>query len=152
MIVAPDHLVDAVSHAVRAGAWTAPNVSLAISVQLIETGILEEIAADKRLHAQNNWQIAKRAFDQIPFKSDPRAFHGWLPLPPGCRLEAFVELVLQKGISVAPGTAFAALPGHAPQGVRLALSHRDPEILYSALNSIQNILLDSVSDKTSDEC
>ena len=142
VIIAPGRLVEKLGNALRAGAWNAPNISLGTSVQLMRSGSVQEIVASKRLLATKNCQLARRTLDRVHFKTDPRAFHGWLPLPPDWRSDAFVEAVARQGIAVAPGSAFAVQPGQAPQGVRLALSTHDPRILRYALETLQSIIID----------
>ena len=141
VIISPDRLVERLGNALRAGAWTAPNISLGTSVQLIRSGSVQEIVIRKRLLAKKNCQIARQTLDRVHFKTDPRAFHGWLPLPPDWRSDAFVEAVARQGIAVAPGSAFAVQPGHAPQGVRLALSTQDTRIFRYALETLQSIII-----------
>ncbi len=139
MIVAPDHLSEAVETAIRSGGWMAPSLSVALARHWIEDGVVRSIEADKRSEVREMYAIAEKAFEGLSFNGAPEALHLWLELPKGWRAEAFCSACAEVGIAVAPGSAFAVGKSIAPAGVRIACSASDMATWEYALGAVANL-------------
>ena len=83
----------------------------------------------------------RRACDGLTIQADPRAYHAWLVLPEPWRAESFTAAAAERGIAVAPATAFAVGAGHAPNAVRLALASPSLRVLAESLRTIRTLAL-----------
>ena len=140
MLAAPGPLVGRLAAALRAGAWSAAGLAVALGVQGMADGSAHAIAADKRADARQRQAIARAALGSLGLSGDPRAYHAWLPLPEPWRAEAFTAAALRHGIAVTPGSAFTVGPGHAPPGIRLALAAPGRAALAQALELLRRLV------------
>ena len=85
--------------------------------------------------------VARETLESFAIGGDDRAYHLWLPLPDHWRSEAFAAAALRQGLAVAPGSAFAVQPGHAPNGVRLALAAVAGTELKAVLERVRGLAL-----------
>jgi DNA-binding transcriptional MocR family regulator len=135
--VAPPSLADRLASAVRAGGWGAQHFALSALVAWVADGVVSEVSALKRADAVVRQRLAR---DRIPgLVGDPGAYHVWWPLPEAWRAETFVAAAARKGIAVTPAAAFAVVPGHAPNAVRLALSSPSLPVLAAALDALAGL-------------
>lgn len=145
-IASPAHLCDRIASAIRAGAWSAVGLPLAVGLQLIVDGTADRIGKLKRDDATARQAMARAAFSGLKVSGDPRAYHLWLELPGTWRAETFVAAAYRRGIAICPGSAFAAGPGHAPNAVRIALSAPPRDALLAGLQTLRRLIGEDNSD------
>lgn len=145
-IASPIRLCDRIASAIRAGAWSAAGLPLAIGLQLIADGTAERIGALKREDAAIRQAIARAVLSDLELSGDPRAYHLWLELPGAWRADTFVAAAYRRGIAVCPGSAFAAGAGHAPNAVRIALSAPPRAALQTGLQTLRRLIDEENSD------
>jgi DNA-binding transcriptional MocR family regulator len=140
LLAAPEKFVGRISAALRSGAWSPSGLPLAAGVAWMNDAATGDIVAAKRADAQSRQALAREALAPYPGLGDLRAYHLWLPLPEPWRAEAFAAEALKQGIALTPGSAFAVVPGHAPNGVRLALAAPAPADLIDALQRLRRLI------------
>lgn len=138
--VVPAACGDRFAQAVRSCGVAAAGFPLALGLQLMADGTATRIGALKRDDAAARQRIAREAFAGLELVGDPRAYHLWLKLPGTWRAETFVAAAARRGIAIAPGSAFAAAAGHAPNAVRIALSAPAQDDLRPALQRLRRLL------------
>lgn len=134
--IPPAHLVDRVAAAARSGGWTAGRFAVTAATTWISDGTVQSIVDRKRTFAAQRQQVARDRLAGFDVRSDPGAFHCWWRLPEQWRAETFVAAAGRRGIAVTPAAAFAVVPGHAPNAVRLALASTPAEVLTQALDTL----------------
>lgn len=145
LVAAPGPLAERVVAALRSGAWAASGFPLAAGLQMMRDGTADRIAQAKRADVAARQAVARAALDGQRVGGDLRAYHLWLELPEGWRAETFTAAA-RRGIAVVPGSAFAVAPGHAPNGIRLALAAPPHETLADAVAVIGRLAAGTVPD------
>ena len=140
MLHVPKELRERIWSTVRGGAWTVPPLSLDLGVRLILDGAAAEIVKLKRQDARQRQAIVSKAIGDRAFAGDPASYHLWLKLPEGWRSEAFVAAAARAGVAITPSSAFAMVPGHAPNAVRLALGLPSHDELRAAAGRLADLL------------
>jgi DNA-binding transcriptional MocR family regulator len=135
--VAPSGLAERVATAIRSGGWTAQRFALEAATCWLTDGTADGIVRAKRADALVRQEIARSKLSGV--EGDPRAYHCWWNLPEPWRAETFVAAASRRGIAVTPAAAFAVVPGHAPNAVRLALAGPELETLEVALDVLAGI-------------
>ena len=146
----PAALRDRVGATVRGGAWTAAPLPLDIAMRLVADGTADELKRLKRIDARKRQQIMRKALAGFKIDADPASYHLWLHLPEAWRSEAFATAAAHRGVAITPSHAFAMTPGHAPNGMRLALgfpSHDDLKLAAERLAALLKTRPDD-SDRT----
>ncbi len=129
----PAGATERVATALRSGAWAAARFALEAGTRWIADGTAAAIAEGKRADAAARQGIARQRLSGFVIRADPRAYHCWWELPEPWRAETFVAAAARRGIAITPAAAFAVVPGHAPNAVRLALASPAHATLASAL-------------------
>ncbi|MET0235515.1 MAG: PLP-dependent aminotransferase family protein [Kibdelosporangium sp.] len=133
----PPLLTEQVTSAVRSGGWTAQHFALEVATRWLTDGTAARIEAAKREDALARQEIAQGHLGFVAV--DRRAYHCWWTLPEPWRAETFVAAAARHGIAITPAAAFAVVPGHAPNAVRLALSAPPLDTLAIALDTLAQI-------------
>lgn len=149
-LVAPTALADRLANALRAGAWAAPAFAMSAARQWFGDGTAEAIQAAKRADALARQELAARHLAGFTLRTDPGSYHCWWELPAPWRAETFVAAAARRGIALRPAAAFAVVPGHAPNAVRLALSAPPPPTLAAALDVLAELARGVPEDTTMD--
>jgi DNA-binding transcriptional MocR family regulator len=131
--VAPPHLVPALAEAIRASALVPSGLALALSVRWIGDGTVARLVKEKRRDAAARQRLLRKACPDVTIRADPRSYHAWFELPAAWRAESFTAAAAERGIAVAPATAFAAGAGYAPNAVRVALASPPHKVLVESL-------------------
>jgi DNA-binding transcriptional MocR family regulator len=137
----PTAVVPTIAEAIRAAALVPSGLALELSVRWVADGTVARLVRDKRRDAARRQAILRRACSGLTVQADPRAYHAWLVLPEPWRAESFTAAAAQRGIAVAPATAFAVGTGHAPNAVRLALASPSLKVLEESLRSLRTLAL-----------
>jgi len=133
----PLSLVDTMASAVRSGGWTVQRYALHAATTWFTTGVVDRIQAEKRVDARERQEIARARIPSL--QGDPGAYHVWWELPEVWRAETYVAAAARRGIALTPAAAFAVVPGHAPNAVRLALSSPPLDVLAGALDTLASL-------------
>ncbi len=144
---APATASERLALALRSGAWMAARFALEAGTHWILDGTAAAIAAAKRDDAAARQEVARRRLAGFDLRADPRAYHGWWQLPEPWRAETFVAAAARRGIAVTPAAAFAIVPGHAPNAVRLALASPPLPVLSAALDSLAALARSTPEDE-----
>jgi DNA-binding transcriptional MocR family regulator len=139
-VVPPLRLRENVMASVRSGGWTASGFAFAAAQQMMADGTAAELARQKRIDAQQRQKIAATCLSGLEIQTNPKSYHLWLTLPPHWRSQAFVAAAARRDIALSPSTTFAVSPGHAPNGVRLALAAPPIDQLEAALRTLAGML------------
>ncbi|MFD0200658.1 MULTISPECIES: aminotransferase-like domain-containing protein [Saccharothrix] len=148
--VPPGHLVDRVAAAARSGGWVAGHFALAAATGWLTDGTAESIVDRKRALAAARQRLARERLSGFDIRADPGAYHCWWRLPDRWRAETFVAAAARRGIAVTPAAAFAVVPGHAPNAVRLALASVPTDTLAAALDVLAAVAEGSPEDEQVD--
>jgi DNA-binding transcriptional MocR family regulator len=150
-VVPPLRLRENVMAAVRSGGWTASGFAFAAAQLLMGDGTAAELARLKRIDAQQRQKIAVACLSGLEIQTHSKSYHLWLTLPPHWRSQAFVAAAARRDIALTPSTTFAVSPGHAPNGVRLALAAPPIDQLETALRTLAGMLSAKEEDFDSTE-
>jgi DNA-binding transcriptional MocR family regulator len=131
--ITPGRLVAGIAESVRAAALVPSGLALAMCVRWIDDGTVALLVKDKRRDAAARQRLLRKCCPHLRIEADPRAYHAWLHLPAAWRAETFTAAAAERGIAVAPGSAFAVGSGRSPNAVRLALAGPTPKVLGESL-------------------
>lgn len=106
--------------AVRATTSMASPLGAAIATRWIETGLAEQTLTAIRAETEARQALAHRLLGQDGLRSDPRAYHAWLPLAHGWSRSDFASRLRHAGIGVVTSDAFAI--GPAPEALRIGFA------------------------------
>ncbi len=137
--VAPERLVAPLAEAVRASAMTPSGLALECSVRWMSDGTVARLERDKRRDAERRQRLLRKSCPHLTIQADPRGYHAWVELPDGWRAESFRAAAAERGIAVAPATAFAVGSGHAPNAIRIALASPPLAVLSESLARLDRI-------------
>ena len=150
-VVPPLRLRENVIASVRSGGWTASGFAFAAAQRLMGDGTAAELSRLKRIDAQQRQKIAVACLSGLELQTNSKSYHLWLTLPPHWRSQTFVAAAARRDIALTPSTTFAATPGHAPNGVRLALAAPPVEQLETALRTLAGMVSAKEEDFDSTE-
>lgn len=107
----------------------------------VADGTADRLLERQRRAARARQVLAGEVLGRHEPRTDPAAFHLWLPLPAPWRTSDFAAAAAADGFAVAPGHAFATGRSHAPHAVRVSLSApSDDAALVRALRGIARLL------------
>ncbi|MFI9009097.1 PLP-dependent aminotransferase family protein [Actinosynnema sp. NPDC053489] len=149
-VVPPGPLVDRVAAAARAGGWGVGHFPLAAATAWLTDGTVDAVVERKRALAARRQVLARRHLAGFDVRADPGAYHCWWRLPDHWRAETFVAAAARRGIAVTPAAAFAVVPGHAPNAVRLALAATPEPVLTAALDVLAALAAGNPEDEPVD--
>jgi len=136
----PAGLQDAMADAIRAGALVPSGLALELCVRWIADGTVRAVAGSKRRDAAARQRILRATCPDLMLRADPQAYHAWLELPRPWRAESFTAAAAERGIAVAPASAFAAEAAHSPNAVRLALAAPTRRELRQSLRLLRELV------------
>lgn len=139
-VVPPTALVEPVAAAMRSGGWTAQGFALEVSLRWIRDGSVGTLEDRKRRGAVARQVLVRRLLPEQVISGSGNAYHLWLTLPLPWRADVFVAQAARQGVAVTPASAFAAMPGHAPEAVRVALAGPSEDELATGLSRLHRLL------------
>jgi DNA-binding transcriptional MocR family regulator len=145
-VVAPPQVKDRAAAAMRAGGWVASSLSMHLGASWIADGTAARVADLKRADARARQARAKEILGDAPRSADKSAFHLWLAVPEPWHADTFVSAAALRGVAITPASAFAVVPGHAPNAARLAISAPPLNELERGLQVIRALLTAAPSD------
>lgn len=110
----------------RATTMLTSPVIAEIATQLIELGKANELATLQSEIALRRQKIAGEV-GLVPAESVQNCMHLWMRVGPVWSTQEFVARALSLGVSVSPGTVFAAKAGADPNAVRICLNAEPSE-------------------------
>ena len=137
--MAPTHLVAVLVEAIRASALVPSGLALELSVRWMADGTVARLVRDKRRDAVARQRLLRKACPDMTIQADSRAYHAWVKLSAAWRAESFTAAAAERGIAVAPATAFAVGAGYAPNAVRLALASPSHKVLVESLQVLNSL-------------
>ena len=145
-LVTPPAWTVRLAASVRSGGWAASRFAVEAATRWAATGVLSRVEAAKRVDAAERGALVAERLAGFRVQGDPASYHRWWELPEQWRAETFVAAAGRRGIALSPAAAFAVLPGHAPNAVRLALSAPPIPVLASALDVLAGLAAGSPED------
>ena len=149
-LVTPPAWTARLAAAVRSGGWAASRFAVEAATRWIATGALAQVEAAKRRDATQRGRLVAERLAGYWVQGDPGSYHRWWELPEQWRAETFVAAAARRGIAISPAAAYAVLPGHAPNAVRLALSAPPLTTLSAALDVLAGLAAGSPDDLSLD--
>ena len=140
LVASPHDWTDRLAASARQGGWAATGFPLAAGTHWMGDGSAAQLAVAKRADAVARQALARECLDGLPVGGDRCAYHLWLDLPETWRAEAYAAAALRQGIAITPASAFAIVPGHAPNAVRLALAAPPLDALRRALLVLRRLV------------
>ena len=134
--VAPPSLAPSIAEAIRAAALMPSGLALELSARWLADGTVATLVTAKRRDAAARQRLLRKACPDLTIHADRRGYHAWLELPGAWRAESFTAAAAERGIAVAPATAFAVGSGYAPNAVRLALASPSHKVLTESLRAL----------------
>jgi DNA-binding transcriptional MocR family regulator len=111
-----------------------------IATNWVERGIAAELVRWQRQALRARHRIAAEVLGNVPFRAHPDGLHLWLPLPQG-RIEAdFVSHARQRGVAIAPGSAFTIAGRACPPAVRISVGSTTEDELRTGLGVVLDLL------------
>lgn len=105
---------------------------------LIESGEARQLAVAQADVGRRRQKLARELGLAAATAEPSDGMHLWMPVGPRWRTQDFVAQALRIGVSVSPGTVFAATPGSDPKAVRICLNAVESEdMLFSALQKLR---------------
>ncbi|WP_370971710.1 PLP-dependent aminotransferase family protein [Amycolatopsis sp. cg9] len=147
-LVPPPQWAARLASSVRSGGWAASRFAVEAATQWIVTGTLAGVEAAKRRDAAARARVVEAKLPGL--RGDAASYHRWWELPDRWRADTFVAAAARRGIALSPAAAFAVLPGHAPNAVRVAVSAPPVEILSAALDVLAGLANGSPDDLLAD--
>jgi len=139
-IAAPRQVRDRAAAAMRAGGWIASSLSMHLVLSWISDGTAACVADLKRKDARARQALAAEILGGARRSADKNAFHLWLELPEHWRADTFVSAAALRGVAITPASAFAVIPGQAPNAVRIAISAPPVKELERGLQVLRTLL------------
>ncbi|QDG76228.1 PLP-dependent aminotransferase family protein [Labrenzia sp. PHM005] len=138
-LVAPEHLAPVAANRHLAIDWMATPLVAEIAAKWIEDGTADQLIDWQKSALARRNALAQDALSSVPFNSSPNGLHIWMPLPDGWSEEVFIEAARQRGVVVAPGSAFA-LPGiKVEPGIRICLGNTGEDQFIFGLEQLAAI-------------
>ena len=138
-LVVPDLLASAAANRHLVTDWVATPIMAEIASLFINNGTADELLSWQMSALERRNVIASTVLDDIPFGASPNGMHIWLPLQGSWSEEAFVANARQKGVAVAPGSAFAVSDPAVAPGVRICIGGMDEGALAHGLQTISRL-------------
>jgi DNA-binding transcriptional MocR family regulator len=128
------------------GAMTAFTSTVAAEVftQVVENGSVETTIQAKRKLVRANRRAAERALGDHDIRGAEGSPHIWLQLPKALDVRELADRARNRGISIAPASAFAVDRSTAPNAARISIaSTTDAKQLESALRTLATLADDA---------
>jgi DNA-binding transcriptional MocR family regulator len=119
VLISPQPKVELTNLLLHASSWFVTPLMTELIVQLIQTGTLDELAANRREQAKARYAVFTSVFPEAQRIADP-AFFGWLPLGRDWTAGRFAEALRLNNILATPPTSSTVSPKN-PGGVRICL-------------------------------
>jgi DNA-binding transcriptional MocR family regulator len=141
MVHAPASLLQSIADVIRMSCWMPAPLMAEIVHRWICDGTADELHANLRVEMRARCDSARAILGNRVAGQDGTRSHLWLALPEPWSEGAFRDAAFERGVRIATSETFAAKPGHAPGGVRLALGcEPDRRRLEAGLRTIGALL------------
>lgn len=138
---APEPLAAPLNYAAALTARMPPPLMAEIAARWIEDGTAGRLNDEKRTEAAARRQMALAILGDRTISGDSAGYHLWLTLPDHWQAGDFWAAAKQQGVEVQAASAFAVDRVHAPDAIRLCLSHEPTrDRVAQGLRIIANLL------------
>lgn len=117
----PDGFDDQATSIIRITASGTSALLTYVASEMIASGDLDRVIADKRLEARRRQSIAAQMLAPLPYASHPTSFHLWLPLPSHVSSADLQQHLLQRRVDVSTDTDFRASGSAGAAAIRIAV-------------------------------
>jgi DNA-binding transcriptional MocR family regulator len=143
-LIYPEGRAAAMDSALRSLSSGAPALFVDVASRLIRSGEMEALLKAKREEAVVRQQIAAKAFAGLNMTAHPTSFHVWIELPESRSADEVAAELESEGISVSPGSGYAARADVHSNGMRVALGAvRELGTLETALAGVRKAIDDA---------
>ncbi|KQY75003.1 MULTISPECIES: PLP-dependent aminotransferase family protein [unclassified Ensifer] len=140
IVVAPPQVKVRIAAVMRAGGWMASSLSMHLVLSWISDGTAAHVSELKRKDGRDRQLLTARILGHVSPSAESNAFHIWLELPEIWSAGAFVSAAAVQGVAITPAGVFSAIPGRAPNAVRVAISAPPLKDLERGLHVIRSLL------------
>jgi DNA-binding transcriptional MocR family regulator len=139
-LAAPRIISDQIPSALRASIWGASALMAEACLDLFESGALAELAAARRVQAEERLALAAGTLALPEPLPKPAGFHVWLPLPADIAAASAVAAARERNVILTPPEA-VSVDSSSPNGIRLCLGGADGlEELRAALHTVREVV------------
>ncbi len=140
-VIAPRAVAGQVAAALRINCWSISPLTALIATQMLEDGSVDRIVAVQREELAQRQTILTEVLGRFDLQTHPTSTHAWLRLPEPWRGAGFARTLLQRGVGVLPGDAFAIGREPVHHGVRINVgAARSRDDLRAALDIMADLL------------
>jgi DNA-binding transcriptional MocR family regulator len=140
-LVVPPVLIQRCVRVLRSIAWSQPTLPALLAAHWLDDGTVERLEGEKRRAARAKQKLAAKCLTGLELHAHPDSFFVWVKLPQTVRAEPVTVRLAERGIDVAPSSAFA-VGSHDPHAIRLNLGAHSLEELKPALQTIRRTIED----------
>lgn len=121
-LVPPDSLRQRVTDCVWATIWMTSSLPVEVAATWIEDGTADAVVAAKRTEAGRRQQVCAELLSGARYDAQQNGSYIWLHLPPRWSGTEFARAARDRGVAVAPATAFLIGQARPPAAVRICLA------------------------------
>lgn len=134
-VAAPARWIPALERAIRVSTWHTSSLTVALSCQWIEEGVVDSLELQKRRDARRRQQLARRILQGRTMLAHPASYYLWLVLPDHLRADDVAAGLERDGVLVTTAEPFATTAS-VPQALRIALGSISLPALEAALRRV----------------
>jgi DNA-binding transcriptional MocR family regulator len=139
-ITATQSFIRRLTDAVHGTTWMPPPLMLELFTLWADNGTIDEVIAWHRQELAARTDLARRILTDLPYSSDPNAYHLWLKSPRRSRLKGLIAATRARGVLLSPGTNFAVDETSVVDGVRVSLGgQNDRESVQYGLKIVREV-------------
>ncbi|CAM3747642.1 aminotransferase class I/II-fold pyridoxal phosphate-dependent enzyme [Corallococcus sp. ZKHCc1 1396] len=120
-IRAPAEARRALEEAAAATVWSGSPLMQELASQWMADGTAVALRDARRAEASARQALATKVLKGHPYLAHATAYFLWMPIPEHRRATELVEQAAARDVLLGPAHLFAALPGHAPNALRVSL-------------------------------
>ena len=137
---APQSQIDNLSAYIRTMIWLASPINFEVATQMINSGLIFQLADQQKRIAQQRQSVAKRVLKDETTLSQQGSYHIWLTLPENVDTDKFVMTAKERGMFLSNGRYFCHNEEYS-QHVRLSLmSIADDQHFEEGLAQLKHLL------------
>lgn len=121
-VAAPAAYVDRIASSIRSAVWMAPPLMAEIASRWIDDGTAARLITYQRAEARARQALVKSHLGHLDRALHTQGFHRFIDLPEPWKVGAFIDLLRERGVGVAPTESFVVGHGSMPRAVRLCVS------------------------------
>ncbi len=135
-LVVPESQAPAAANRHLAADWIATPLMAEIAAKWIEDGTADELVSWQRSALARRNALALEVLSAVSLNSSANGLHVWMTLPPEWSEDAFIDAARQRGVLVAPGSAFALPHKDIQPGIRICLGNMEEDQFVFGLEQL----------------